>query len=328
MAWFGRSAPYDASAGKGGGGGGARSQQHENNPPSDNLYVMGLPAGINEDFIRELFKDYGTVTSVRVMPQRGGAEASLHALVRFSTIEEATTVKNTVSGGTVEGSTEPLKINFAPVKRNEGGGGCKGGDGGKGGDAGCWGKGGGKDPWSMLSSLMGMMDGGMGDMGDMGDMGMGMGDMGMDGGKGGCFAMGKGGGKDGGKDGGKKGKGKGKGDRCPMDTVMEAFAAAQVLPGANMGQENNLYVAGLPADCTEHHLYKLFSCFGPIPSNGVKAMRNPDGSCKGIGFVNFIDNNSMQQAAQLLNGAQLPDGSTLTVKPKTQNQNQASYGGW
>lgn len=59
-----------------------------NAPPSDNLYVKGLPSGTSESDVHSYFGSYGNVVSVRIMP--GSTDAA--ALVRMGSIEEATTV--------------------------------------------------------------------------------------------------------------------------------------------------------------------------------------------------------------------------------------------
>jgi len=279
MAWGG---PYDAGKGAG--------KSDGKDEPSDNLYVAGLPPGTDDDFIKALFASYGTVTSCRVLPQKSPG-SSMHALVRFSSVEEATTIKDTVTGGMVDGSTEPLKCTFASKPSGGGSWGKDGGSWGK--DGGSWGKGG--NSWG---KGMSWGDGGKGD-GGMGDGGK------ADGGK-----------ADGGKADGGKGKG-GKGGKGKMDQVMEAFQQAQCLPGCDLGNDhNNVYIAGLPSDCTDLHLFKLFSPFGAIPSKGVFTVKNPDGSCKGYGFVNYVDISGLKAATELLNGAQLPDGSILKVSAK------------
>eukprot|EP00928_Gymnodinium_smaydae_P013740 TRINITY_DN1498_c0_g1_i2.p1 TRINITY_DN1498_c0_g1~~TRINITY_DN1498_c0_g1_i2.p1 ORF type:complete len:320 (-),score=100.74 TRINITY_DN1498_c0_g1_i2:182-1141(-) len=318
MAWNLRSAPYDASSGKGG----------KTEEPSDNLYVTGLPEGCDEAFITTLFADYGTVRQCKVLAPRPGC--SQHALVRFSSVEEATKIKNTVTGGTVDGCTEPLNLTYATKKEKGAGKGKDGGFGDMMMGKGMGGKG--DSPWDMMMAMMsGMGDGGMGWGGMDGGMGGGM-DGGMGGGMdGGCFG-GKDGGKGFGKDGGKAGgKGGGKGT---MDLIMQAFDQAAVLPGAGLGNDhNNMYVSNLPPDCTDEHLYKLFGPFGAIHSRGVKVMKNPDGTCKGFGFVNFIDASAMHAAQQMLDGAQLPDGAELVVKvqdksEKSDKKGKGGKGGW
>mmetsp|Transcript_24352 Transcript_24352/g.36962 ORF Transcript_24352/g.36962 Transcript_24352/m.36962 type:complete len:233 (+) Transcript_24352:132-830(+) len=119
----------------------------------------------------------------------------------------------------------------------------------------------------------------------------------------------------GGKDSDKgKGKGKGKGS---ITVLKKGLQHAGVLPGGRWtNDENALFIGGLPTDTTDYDLYEIFATFGPIPSQGVRAMMNPDGSCKGIGFVNFLDASSALAAINTLNGTMMPDGTTLKVSQK------------
>jgi len=125
--------------------------------------------------------------------------------------------------------------------------------------------------------------------------------------------LGGGGGKGcmGGKD---FGKGKGK---CGIAVLKKGLQYAGVLPGGKWQNDTNaLFVSGLPYDTTNADLYDIFSPFGAIPSQGVYAMMQDDGTCKGIGFVNFLDQSSYQNAMNTLNGTMMPDGSQLRVMPK------------
>merc|ERR1712048_1002465 len=103
-----------------------------------------------------------------------------------------------------------------------------------------------------------------------------------------------------------------------MRSFISGLIAMQGLPGGKYSNdENALFVGGLPADCTTEDLYSLFSPFGAIPANGVKAMTGPDGSCTGIGFVNFMDALSVEAAVATLHGTVMQTGKTLEVKLKT-----------
>lgn len=136
------------------------------------------------------------------------------------------------------------------------------------------------------------------------------------------------GGKDGwGKDGGGKGKGVAKG-KCGIRTLVDGLQKSGALPGgfqaANDG--NTLFVAGLPGDTTDCDLFKIFSPFGAVKS--VKAMTDPaTGLCKGIGFVNCLDEAVAQMAIMTLNGTSLPDGTWLTVKVKQDSSKGKGDGG-
>merc|ERR1719226_297409 len=104
---------------------------------------------------------------------------------------------------------------------------------------------------------------------------------------------------------------------------------AKALPGGEgySNDANALYVAGLPEDTTDLELYHIFGTFGPIPPKGVRAMMNEWGGCKGFGFVNFMDAQTLQTAAMTLNGATLPNGQPLIVKPKNKGEGKGGTGG-
>merc|ERR1712187_914006 len=80
--------------------------------------------------------------------------------------------------------------------------------------------------------------------------------------------------------------------------------------------EQQVFVGNLPPDTKDEDLYQLFAPFGAIAPTGVKAMMNPDGSCKGCGFVDFLDEYSAQSAISTLHGYQTPDGNTLQLNTK------------
>lgn len=81
---------------------------------SDNLYVKGLPATSDESFVKQLFGQYGTVRTCKVLRRNPGDPC--HSLVRFSSVEEAMMVKNQLDGGMLDGFDTPLEIGFAIEK--------------------------------------------------------------------------------------------------------------------------------------------------------------------------------------------------------------------
>jgi len=119
--------------------------------------------------------------------------------------------------------------------------------------------------------------------------------------------------------------GKGCGKQPPsvdsIQVLKNGLSRGGALPGGKWSNvENALYIGGLPEDTCDVDLYEIFSTFGPIPFQGVRAMQNDEGQCKGYGFVNFQDAHSCQQAVANLNGTMLPTGRTLSVRllgPKT-----------
>lgn len=95
-----------------------------------------------------------------------------------------------------------------------------------------------------------------------------------------------------------------------------AVKKAGLLGPPQVPQECMVYVRNLPTDTSDLDLYKLFSPFGAIAPTGCKAMANEDGSCKGFGFVDFIEPTSCAMAIATLSGFMMPDGSTLSVACK------------
>merc|ERR1712032_499105 len=89
---------------------------------------------------------------------------------------------------------------------------------------------------------------------------------------------------------------------------------------------NCLCLGNLPQDTTDVDLYRLFAGFGAISAKGVRTLRNPDGSCKGFGFVNFLDNYAAQHALLALNGTLLPSGKALHIELRSQ-QGQSQMNG-
>lgn len=103
-----------------------------------------------------------------------------------------------------------------------------------------------------------------------------------------------------------------------IDGIVSTFEAVGPLK-ATRGHEHHkgqLYVAGLPPDTGNVDLYRLFAPFGSIGPKGVHAMMTEDGKCKGIAFVNFLEEEAAQLAIATYNGAVLPDGTAMKVSMK------------
>jgi len=291
---------------------------------NDNLYIADLPAGIDDDTLQTIFSAYGVVVQHKILPnpQIGWKTA---AMIRFQSVEEAQWIVENLNGNIPQGLSDPVKVRFAdtPAQKAEKMGGWgedKGFDKGygKGKD-----KGYGKDKGKGATARAEPYGGGGAKGGDAwGAKGAKGGDAW--GAKGGDAWGAKGGDAWGAKGGGKafadpgKGNGKGKGKSSSIKVLTHGLLEAQALPGSgNMDNDTNaLYIAGLPNDTQDLDLYRIFAPFGAIAPKGVRAMVHPDGSCKGFGFVNYLDASSLEQAMATLNGTQMPDGNTLTVKAK------------
>ena len=74
-----------------------------------------------------------------------------------------------------------------------------------------------------------------------------------------------------------------------------------------------LYLCNLAPNMNEHDLYKLVAPFGAISS--VKCMSNPDGTCKGIAFVNMLHYGEAALTIKALNGTTV-HGNRIQVEFK------------
>jgi len=207
-------------------------------------------------------------------------EGKCAAIVQFASNEEAKWIVDNLNGNIAQGLSTPVSCKYA----NPIGGGKGGGAGGWGGNGGGWSGNGGNGAW-----------GGNG--------------------------KGAGGGArwepysaNPAKGDSKGGKGKG---GCSISILIKGLQQSGVLPGGRWSNdENALYINGLPSDTTNGDLYDIFAPFGAMPSKGAYAQTRQDGSCSGIGFVNFLTAEAAQNAIATLNGTQMPDGSALRVQPK------------
>ena len=106
-----------------------------------------------------------------------------------------------------------------------------------------------------------------------------------------------------------------------MAVFIQGLYASGAMPGSapsiggpRESNESTLFISGLPYDCTDVDLYKIFSPFGAITPSGVHTKPGEQGAiCKGYGSVNFLEASSAQEAITTLNGTQMPDGKVLRV---------------
>jgi len=272
--------------------------------PNSNLYITGLPQAADEAFVKEIFCNYGNVIECKVLQPRSEKQTR-HALVRFSTIAEAMSLKEGQDGSTLPGSDVPMTVDYAKASNRDpnldwqqqsqsvmeqlaktggawgsappcatagggGGGGCKGGCAGVGG----WG----------------------------GDMSAGFAAV-ADAGKGWVRAP--------------MAPSNPLDDGSSMSRVLRGFLQAQWIPGQDLTSDDcNLTITGLPPDCQDVHLYRMLSPFGSIGPNGLKVMTQPDGSCRGSASVVFLEPGSANAVAELLHGLVMPDGNVLKAQVK------------
>mmetsp|Transcript_88506 Transcript_88506/g.250810 ORF Transcript_88506/g.250810 Transcript_88506/m.250810 type:complete len:391 (+) Transcript_88506:60-1232(+) len=356
-------------------------------PPSDNLYITGLPSEIDEAAVKQIFGQYSPVVQCKVLPQMQGDKRA--AFARFEDTAAATWMIEQLNGNIPRGLADPIRVAFAapPGSSTSGGGG--GGSYGRAATsiaphqpspyAPPTGQGGGDGPephdnlyvtglpegisqedvmaifgkfgtvmqtkllgakfgstaalvrWSsaqeaawVKDSMNGQVPPGLQSPVEVrfadnpqgrprqqaaGQPQFGQWARGPEGPAQAPWGAGKG---------GRGGKG-GPQDPMDMDFILQQFEASGALPGSP-GFDNTekiaLYVSGVPHSCRDIHLYRLFAPFGPIAPKGVRAMLNPEGRCKGFGFVDFLDANAAQNAIMILNNAELPDGTIMKVSVK------------
>jgi len=116
--------PNAMAMGQGGGMNGGPPQQHM---PQlfDNVYIKGLPVGIDENMLKEIFSQYCTVVSCRVLPALEG-RSEVAGFVRAADEVQAKWLIDNLNMRTPQGLEQPIIVRYA----GDGpGGGGKGNDG-------------------------------------------------------------------------------------------------------------------------------------------------------------------------------------------------------
>lgn len=78
----------------------------------DNLFVAGLPMDYNEERVKDLFSQYGTVTQCKLLPDQPGKNDKA-ALVRFQDENQAKWMVQNMHGNIPVGMTTPLIVRYA-----------------------------------------------------------------------------------------------------------------------------------------------------------------------------------------------------------------------
>lgn len=84
---------------------------HGHSGPSDNIFVKGLPPSTTQDELVQACSQFGTVVSTKLMPKPGMPD--LAALVRFSSVEEATLAIEMLNGQSLPGAEHTLIVRQA-----------------------------------------------------------------------------------------------------------------------------------------------------------------------------------------------------------------------
>eukprot|EP00931_Biecheleriopsis_adriatica_P009729 TRINITY_DN1107_c0_g1_i3.p1 TRINITY_DN1107_c0_g1~~TRINITY_DN1107_c0_g1_i3.p1 ORF type:complete len:652 (-),score=154.18 TRINITY_DN1107_c0_g1_i3:131-2059(-) len=158
----------------------AAPQAMASGPPSEKLFVRGLPVDANEETIRFIFSQYGQVASLKLNPVPPG-KTDASALIILTNLPEARWCVDNLNGNIPQGLPTPVQVIFAtpelmpgaPASHLQGDWYCPG----QGAAAADFNQGPGGGT-GMQGGGMGMQDGGMGYSG----MGVQDGGMGMDGG--------------------------------------------------------------------------------------------------------------------------------------------------
>lgn len=93
-----------------------------------NIYVGNIPKNATEDSIRQLFEEYGQVSSIKLIEDRYTGELRGFGFVEMSSKEEGQAAIEGVNGTELDGNS--LIVNEARPKTNQSGGRRGGGRGG------------------------------------------------------------------------------------------------------------------------------------------------------------------------------------------------------
>mmetsp|Transcript_74777 Transcript_74777/g.175456 ORF Transcript_74777/g.175456 Transcript_74777/m.175456 type:complete len:133 (-) Transcript_74777:184-582(-) len=92
-----------ASAGKGKGA---------SNPPSEELFVTGLPMDCSDELLKEIFSQYGTVKDVKVLPPAAGKKARA-GFVDMASVDDAKWIVQHVHTNVPQGLSTPVEVSYA-----------------------------------------------------------------------------------------------------------------------------------------------------------------------------------------------------------------------
>jgi len=88
----------------------------------DRIYVKGLPAGMNDDAVRETFAAYGTVLDCKVLVDSGKSDDGTGqsvAIVKLGSAAEAAWAVTNLNGNIPEGLPRPIDVSYASKSRTE-----------------------------------------------------------------------------------------------------------------------------------------------------------------------------------------------------------------
>ncbi|MDD2870709.1 MAG: RNA-binding protein [Candidatus Gracilibacteria bacterium] len=84
---------------------------------TNKLFIGGLSWGLDWQEVKDVFKEYGEVTFVKVIKDRDTGRSKGFGFVEFSTVEDAVKAKEAMDGAEVDGRT--IKVDFAQEKKED-----------------------------------------------------------------------------------------------------------------------------------------------------------------------------------------------------------------
>ncbi|MDP2090536.1 MAG: RNA-binding protein [Candidatus Gracilibacteria bacterium] len=84
---------------------------------TNKLFIGGLSWGLDWQEVKDVFKEYGEVTFVKVIKDRDTGRSKGFGFVEFSTVADAVKAKEAMDGAEVDGRT--IKVDFAQEKKED-----------------------------------------------------------------------------------------------------------------------------------------------------------------------------------------------------------------
>lgn len=81
---------------------------------TNKLYVGGISWGLEWQDLKDIFKEYGDVTYVKIIKDRETNKSRWFGFVEFASVEEAAAAKEAMNGSELDGRT--LTVDFAQEK--------------------------------------------------------------------------------------------------------------------------------------------------------------------------------------------------------------------
>ena len=84
---------------------------------TNKLFIGGLSWGLDWQEVKDVFKEYGEVTFVKVIKDRDTGRSKGFGFVEFSTVADAVKAKEAMDGAEVDGRT--IKVDYAQEKKED-----------------------------------------------------------------------------------------------------------------------------------------------------------------------------------------------------------------